>query len=63
MALMQSEETLQTQQKQMLVWRSYGRKRGDVCLCQGRAEVCLVANGGTCDTQSSQWVIAVMSTS
>jgi len=32
MALMQSEETLQTQQKQMLVWRSYSKKRGDVCL-------------------------------
>jgi len=42
MALMQLEGTLQTKQKQMLVWHSYNRKRGDVCLCQGRAEVCLV---------------------
>ena len=32
MALMQSEETLQTQQKQLLVWRSYVKKRGDVYL-------------------------------
>jgi len=32
MALMQLEETLQTYQKQKLVWRSYSRKRGDVYL-------------------------------
>jgi len=43
----------------MLAWRSNVESAVMSASGQGRAEVCLGANWGTCGTQSSQWASAV----